>query len=71
MDQTESIQSKIIQDKDVQKEQTTVTGSTQSNKRNLIVGSASLRGKRDKNEDTHVTLTSMESDPTTAFFRCL
>ena len=35
---------------------------------NLVYGFASLKGKRDRNEDTHVTLASLPDDPSTAFF---
>jgi hypothetical protein len=34
----------------------------------LVHGFASLKGKRDKNEDTHVTLAHLPNDPSTAFF---
>jgi serine/threonine protein phosphatase PrpC len=41
-------------------------GSTRKEKLNF--GFASMKGKRDKNEDAHVTLPSLPLDPSTAFF---
>jgi len=41
---------------------------TKPNISKISVGSASNKGRRDKNEDAHVTFVSLEQDPTTSFF---